>query len=314
MPEEDPGDSVLRHRQAVLDALLSDPEFDTASVPSPVERTRGPGPSATDRINELLSARDPSTAAHPFSGASAELPAARLQGSPEPDAPVPAAEWPAAHSATAARGNRFLAQLRKPRVALALLALSLVLVAWLLNSSGEDTGKSDQVLVITPTPQAPAPSSPPPSSPVVEASTVAVRAAESHCPPGSTDGMDAFGGEPGKAWSCVRAYRVDGQLLRIDFGGSFTIETIGIVPGWDHVNPAGEDQWTKYRTVSRLSYQFDDADETTYTQKTLDQRTLVVTKFDPPIKASGVVVTILESKGPPSINTTAISSIVITGH
>ncbi len=126
--------------------------------------------------------------------------------------------------------------------------------------------------------------------------------------------MDAFSGEPGKAWSCARAFKVDGQVLNIDLGKTYQIDSIGIVPGWDSVSKDGADQWAKYRTVSRVSYQLDDDRATVYTQQTLDQRTLVVTKLDPPIRASRIVLTVLESKGEPTINVTAISSIVLMGH
>lgn len=126
--------------------------------------------------------------------------------------------------------------------------------------------------------------------------------------------MDAFSGEPGKAWSCARAYQVDGQIIRIDLGKTYEIESIAIVPRWDHVGTDGVDQWAKFRTVSRVSYQFDDKDDTVYTQETLDQRTLVETRIEPPVQASEIVLTVLESSGASSVNTTAISSIVITGR
>lgn len=129
-----------------------------------------------------------------------------------------------------------------------------------------------------------------------------------------TDGMDAFSGEPDKAWSCPRAYKIDGQVLRIDLGKEYKIDSIAIVPGWDHVGTDGADQWMKYRTVNRVSYQLNDDDKTTYTQETLDQRSMVVTQIDPPIKASEIVLTVLKSSGDNSNNSVAISSIVITGQ
>jgi hypothetical protein len=126
--------------------------------------------------------------------------------------------------------------------------------------------------------------------------------------------MDAFSGEPDKAWSCPRAYKIDGQVLRIDLGKEYKIDSIAIVPGWDHVATDGTDQWTKFRTVSRVSYQLNDDDKTTYTQETLDQRSLVVTQIEPPIEASEITLTVLKSSGDTSANTVAISSIVITGQ
>jgi hypothetical protein len=46
----------------------------------------------------------------------------------------------------------------------------------------------------------------------------------------------------------------------------------------------------------------------------MDQRKEVTSKIDPPVTASEITVTILESTGDKSINDTAISSIIITGH
>ncbi|WP_280455363.1 hypothetical protein [Nocardia brasiliensis] len=66
--------------------------------------------------------------------------------------------------------------------------------------------------------------------------------------------------------------------------------------------------------MSRVSYQFADPDTTTYTQQTLDQRALVVTKLAPPVSASKIVLTVLASKGDPTVNTVAISSIMIIGR
>uniref|UniRef100_UPI0024577710 discoidin domain-containing protein n=1 Tax=Nocardia cyriacigeorgica TaxID=135487 RepID=UPI0024577710 len=205
-----------------------------------------------------------------------------------------------------------LAQLRKPKVAMAVGGVLAVVLVLILILTGGEKQPQDQVLVLPPpTATEPAPTSAPADS---GAGPIEPRSAESHCPPGGTDGMDAFSGEPGKAWSCARAYKVDGQILRIDLGKTYEIQSIGIVPGWDHVGTDGTDQWSKYRTVSRVSYQFDDNDATVLTQDTLDQRTLVVTTLDPPVRASQIVLTVLESTGDATVNTTAISSIVITGR
>jgi hypothetical protein len=206
-----------------------------------------------------------------------------------------------------------LVQLRKPKVALAVAGvLAVLLVLVLVFTTGGKNDSSTQLAVITPVSTAPAPASPSATAPAN--ANIQVKSAQSHCPPGGTPGMDAFSGDGGKAWSCGRAYNIDGQVLTISLGKTYEVDSIGIVPGWDHVGPDGADNWTKYRTVSRVSYRFDDSDATTYTQQTMDQRTLVVTKLNPPVKASKVVLTVLESKGDPSITTTAISSIVITGH
>ncbi|MEU6831321.1 hypothetical protein ABZ894_21950 [Nocardia beijingensis] len=347
MPVEDPGDVFLRHRGAVLDTLLADPSLGS-SVASSVDsvgfsrsvasggtensvasiglpdldseprevaprRRGGDGPKASERILALLNgqAEDP-TPAMDFANDYSSV-AARTSAPAEPE--------PEPQRRPDATGNRLppaqqlakdaLVQLRKPKVALIVAAvLAVLLVLLLITTGGQENTSNNQVLVVTPPPTSAAPTSQaPPSSSIIQP-----KSADSKCPPGSTSGMDAFGGQTGKAWSCVRAYKVDGQVITIDLGKKYQIDSIGIVPGWDHIGADGADQWAKYRTVSRVSYRFNDGDSTIYTQPTLDQRTLVVTKIEPTVSASKIVLTVLESKGEPSINTTAISSIVITGH
>ncbi|WP_280384797.1 discoidin domain-containing protein [Nocardia wallacei] len=348
MPDED---VFLRHRGAVLDALLSDPAFGQSpsapaapdadsGVPSarvelsepvsrgpvsePVSAPRRPsgGPKASDRIMALLNGQPPDSQSGgiEFTSDFAETAGNRLsappkaaESEPEPERAKPAQEQRPAGAAGVA--NDVLTQLRKPKIALAaagVLAVLLVLV--LVTTGGKEKG-SDQVVVVTPV--AAAPASPQPSASGkadAPGQAIQVKSARAHCPSGSTDAMDAFAGQAGKAWSCVRAYKLDGQVLTIDLGKNYKVDSIGIVPGWDGVGSDGADQWNKYRTVSRVSYQFNDSNSSTYTQQTLDQRSLVVTNLSPAVNASKVTLTILESKGDPSVNTTAISSIVITGQ
>jgi hypothetical protein len=350
MPAEDPGDVFLRHRGAVLDALLSDSSFGSSAAPStggmelsgstehsdsvdfataslglpdldsepqqvaPRRRT-GDGPKASERILALLNgqAQDSAPAMELGNDYSSVAARSNVQAEPEPE-PSRASAAPSERLAPVQQmAKDVLVQLRKPRVALIVAAVVAVLLVLLLVTTGgkEKNTANDQLLVVTPPPTSAAPSTSaaPPASSIIQP-----KSATSKCPPGSTSAMDAFGSQTGKAWSCVRAYKVDGQVITIDLGKTYQIDSIGIVPGWDHISADGTDQWAKYRTVSRVSYQFDDGNKTVYTQPTLDQRTLVVTKTEPTVSASKIVLTVLESKGDPSINTTAISSIVITGR
>lgn len=357
MPAEDQGDVFLRHRGAVLDALLSDPSFgedgsatepllsgplvgdpgfdepgmgsDLLSGPAMAASPEGPlfesgppprrssdGPKASERIIALLNGQPPDSApALDFSSDFSDVAAKQAP----PDEPVQSASG-AGRSSTArgpeaAERIAILAKkLKNPKVALVVCGVLVVLLILALVTTGgkDESREPDRIAVITPSATS-APTSKPASA-APSSGTIQVKSATAHCPPGSTPGMDAFGGQQGKAWSCVRAYKVDGQVLSIDLGKTYQIDSIGIVPGWDNVGGDGVDQWTKYRTASRVSYKFDDPNNTTFVQQTLDQRTLVVTKFEVPVQASKVVLTVLESKGDPTINTTAISSIVITGH
>lgn len=339
MPDPDPGDTFLHHRAVVLDALLSDPElgrtdipeieqpafeeFDASEFPfpppafespdsAPQERHRGDGPKASERILALLNGQTPNdTAAMDFSP--------RQSGAA--DRPEDATESPLSSPGGLRRAStrlsggagELLAGLRRPKLALAIGAgLVLVLILLLVFSGGRQQSAPTVLATATPSAVIANQTGVSPTAAAVGA-MIEVRSAQSHCPPGGTPAMDAFAG-PGKAWSCPRAFKVDGQVLTIDLGRTYRIESIAIVPGWDAVGSDGVDQWTKYRTASRVSYRFNDANPTTYVQQTMDQRTLVTTKIEPAVTASRIVVTVLASAGDPTINTTAVSSIAITGR
>ncbi|WP_067670577.1 hypothetical protein [Nocardia miyunensis] len=364
MSDSDPGDIFIRHRGAVLEALLSDPALGRSADPAagastadpaisiptvtseivghpgageplgfdpdpdpdpapPGPRHVGGAPRASDRIMALLngeSAEPPS--GPPFSSDLGQVTANRPESPPEaasraetpPTGRTTAAPAAARPTSAAGFGRDLLIQLRKPKVALTVAAVLVVLLIIVLVTTGGDDKKTSQLAVVTPVAAAPSSSAAAPTTDEASA-TVQVKSARAHCPSGSTDAMDAFAGQSsGKAWACVRAYKVDGQVLTIELDKTYRVSSIGIVPGWDSVGSDGADQWDKYRTVSRVSYQLNDSNLTTYTQQTLDQRNLVVTKLSPPVSASKITLTILESKGDPSVNVTAISSIVITGN
>ncbi|MET8797754.1 discoidin domain-containing protein [Nocardia sp. NPDC004568] len=291
---------------------------------TPVEPDSGPavsrprrstaGPSASERINALLSGQMPDARDSSFASDNAERVADRLNSTAPPEAEARPASAPEATRADRQSpqemAREVAEQLRKPRVALAVAAVVALVIVLLLVVTGGKEEANTTPLAVTAAPTQPLPQT------TAEASsgTIEPESAESKCPSGGTDGMDAFSGEPDKAWSCPRAYKIDGQVLRIDLGKKYQIDSIAIVPGWDHVGTDGTDQWTKFRTVSRVSYQLNDEDKTTYTQETLDQRSLVVTQLEPPIEASEITLTVLKSSGDTSANTVAISSIVITGQ
>ncbi|WP_405136736.1 discoidin domain-containing protein [Nocardia sp. NBC_01388] len=327
MPDEDPGDIFLRHRGAVLEALLSDPSFGapaesetgTANSAEPdfpeefdVPLPPGAeGPKASERILALLNAgAGEENTPEEFGSDFAGFDPARLRGDPDAasgESPRPRPVVPG--SADRLRG--VLAVVRKPKVALAIGAVLAVIVVLVLVSGGGST-PSNSVVIATAAPTPAAANLPTTTAPAAS-TALQVKSAQAHCPAGSTSGMDAFAGQ-GKAWLCVRAFKVDGQVLTIDLGHTYQIDSIGIVPGFDNLGSDGVDQWTKYRTASRVSYQFDDANASKYVQQTLDQRTLVITKLSPPVSASRIVLTVLQSKGDPAINTVALSSITITGQ
>lgn len=332
MPEADPGDIFLRHRGAVLQALLADPslsapppvtgaaegpdESEFAEQSAPGSPRRGDGPRASERILQLLNAGagedDP---AAEFGSEFTGFDAARLRGERGSEPDEPAESRRAQPAVPADRLRAVLTVVRKPKVALAIGAVIVLIVLLALVTGGGSDRRTAPMALATATPTTAAAAATPTvtTTPVAVSGTLTVKSAQAHCPPGSTPGMDAFAGQS-KAWLCVRAFKVDGQVLTIDLGHTYTIDSIGIVPGWDQLGSDGVDQWAKYRTASRVSYQFDDPNATRYTQQTLDQRTLVVTKLNPPVTASHIVLTVLQSKGDPSADTVAVSSIAITGR
>lgn len=294
------------------------PPSDAESAETAPPRRSSVGPSASERINALLSGQAPGPTSD-FGPDYAQTAADRINREAQDQqesTEQSAAAAPAENEKTTPQQmvQEVTTQLRRPKVALAVAAVVALLIVVLLVFTGGESDEQTRPLAVTP---APTTAAPPPD--VAETGgTITVKDAESYCPTGSTDAMDAFSGEPDKAWSCVRAYKVDGQIVRIDLGKEYKVDSIGIVPGWDHVGSDGTDQWTKFRTASRVSYELDDGDEDTettiFTQETLDQRSLVVTPIDPPVSASEIVLTVLKSGGESSVNTVAISSIVITGQ
>jgi hypothetical protein len=344
MADGNPGDIFLRHSAAVLDALVSSPAIaepgpnsakpttrasstapDGASavsaVPTPPS-TPSPksagssvsapdGPSPSERINAILNRM-----AQPTRAAAPEATTLTMSSAPGPAAtpsapapPVAAMPRPPTIEATMRRLRARLP--RSPVVLLLIAAVAAVLIILLLFASCGRSSNNQSLTVITSSRPAADSAAPPPAA---TDDPIQVRSASSECPSGSTSAMDAFNGQEGKAWDCVRAYHIDGQILTIDLGKSYQVTAISIVPGWDHVDPDGTDEWTKHRTAEKVSYQFDDPNQTTYTQETLNRREAVTTKIDPPVAATQIVLTILNSSGDPSVNDTAVSSILITGH
>jgi hypothetical protein len=288
-------------------------------VPDPVEhRSAAAGPKASERILALLNGEVSS--AGPEAGFGSEFSTAGSELAAPPQAPAaPGGPGRAGSGRSPQRPTGplpdLLVQLKKPKVALIVAGvLAVLLIIVLVTTTGGKKDNSSQLAVITPVSAAAAQPTSAAATTTAASATIQVKSAQSHCPSGGTPGMDAFGGDGSKAWSCARAYDVDGQVLTINLGKAYDVDSIGIVPGWDHVGPDGTDEWTKYRTVSRVSYRFDDPDVTVYTQQTMDQRTLVVTRMNPPVHADKIILTVLASKGDQSVNTIAISSIVITGH
>jgi uncharacterized protein YoaH (UPF0181 family) len=332
MSDTGAADNFLRHRGAVLDAVLSDPTLSNSiqgEPDSPVAETGGggvvgEGARASDRIRELLDGGLSSgSAVDQVLFADRTVRRRNAEPDDHTDADINGLlslpDPPRTRPRRFGRFGEAVGALSRNRGALVLAGacalVIAVLVAVFVTIGGDDDPQDAKAPVATPSAPASVPAAPPaPSAAAPVGVPIQVKSATTQCPAGSTDGMDAFSAEDGKAWSCVRAFNVDGQVMTIDLGKQYKIDSIGIVPGFDYIAPDGTDEWDQHRTASRVSYEFDDSDRTTYTQDTMDQRTSVVTKIEPPIATSQIVLTVLKSNGNRSADDVAISSIVITGQ
>lgn len=243
-------------------------------------------------------------------------------------------DTPAAHESTWDRGRRLMSEhgSRKATIIVAAATLVVILVIGLLvitlRGSGDDEG---QVTVATNTP-AIQPSRPAQdTTDADEDAQIPIGDVTSRCPAGSTNPKLAFDNQMSTAWVCVRSFGLDGQVLRVRLQGAYVISSIGIVPGFNAPTSDGKDQWGKHRTVTRVKYSFNDADRTVYNQTTNNVRNEVVTRINPPVLASSVTITILQTAAPTSdpdtseaprggdgarteLDDFAVSSITVNGH
>ncbi|MDG4667945.1 hypothetical protein [Mycobacterium sp. 236(2023)] len=156
----------------------------------------------------------------------------------------------------------------------------------------------------TAAPSAPAPQPAPSAPPAVTTPDQAIRyTASADCPAGSTSAQSLTEAAAGSAWVCVRGpqgARVDGQVLRIDFGRSHVVTAVAVTPGWVAKTPGGQDEWLQHRVVSRLQYVFNDDNRTVFTQDTGNAHGPVTTPLPRTVLASAVTVTILQTARPPA--------------
>ncbi len=265
------------------------------------------------------------------------------------DAATGPADAPLAFDAIAVRPNAFADRIAEVKdwaesinwkspatlgyAAAAALAAITVVVWWAGSGSAPQVptaqiASTSSATVPAPAPPALATDAPIPASAVVSASA--------RCPAPSSDPMNALRPDSAQPWICVRAWQIDGQLLKIIFDRPYVISAVSIVPGAS-TEIGGEDQWVKYRTVSRLSWTFNDPARTTVSQTTGDRRELLpmpvtstscATAPDCPIVASAVTLTIQSTSEPSNLGSIeapttrlgadytafAVSRIEIVGH
>jgi hypothetical protein len=127
--------------------------------------------------------------------------------------------------------------------------------------------------------------------------------ASANCPPGSTSAQALIDTTIDSAWVCVRGPQgatVDGQVLRVEFNGSYVVSAVTATPGWVAKTPGGKDEWLQHRVVTRLQYMFNDTDHTIVTQDTANTHGPVTTALRHKVLASKATVVVLQTSRPPA--------------
>lgn len=243
-------------------------------------------------------------------------------------------DMPAARESTWDRGRRLFSEhgSRKSTIIVASASLVVVLVIGFLVIGLRGDGNDENAATIATSVPAAQPSRPAEDTTDADGDAqIPVGDVTSRCPAGSTNPKLAFDNQMSTAWVCVRSFGLDGQVLRVRLQGAYVISSIGIVPGFNAATSDGKDQWGKHRTVTRVKYAFNDDGRTVYNQTTNNVRNEVVTRINPPVLASSVTITILQTTAPTSdpeasetpqggdgaraeLDDFAISSITINGH
>ena len=154
------------------------------------------------------------------------------------------------------------------------------------------------------------PADPPPAAVAPTEGPLPVITASARCPAPSSDPMNAARPESTQPWICVRAWGIDGQVLTLTLDGPYVITAVRIMPGVN-TESDGQDQWLKYRTLSRVAWSFNDVGKTKIRQSTDSRRELLtqpVTPADCPagtcqLVASQVVLTVEQTAPPASAPT-----------
>lgn len=244
----------------------SDAGFAQAIAHPPVEDPEDPADSIPEWEQEraLWVAPEPEPVDVPEDVAEIEP-----EPAPEPPAPQPISAAPASplESARADRGVRQRARdkaaqwwarrTRGQRLAtLGALALSVIVVFILIvSSSGE---KKVTKPIDGPEPTATA------SAPAGADDGVGMPLQPSqlnpHCYIGGTDAASAFGDDRSQAWICPGRYTPNYNSLDIYFKEPMVIYSITVVPGFDYVEPNGEDHWGEHRLVSFINWRINGRD------------------------------------------------------
>ena len=124
--------------------------------------------------------------------------------------------------------------------------------------------------------------------------------ASADCPAGSTPAQSVAGGDPTRAWVCVRG-GVDGQVLTLDLGRTMLVTALSITPGWVGADATGNDQWLAHRVLTRIQWVFDGDPSTVITQTTGNIRGEAVQPVPGRgVLASKITMIVLQTSRPPA--------------
>lgn len=124
-------------------------------------------------------------------------------------------------------------------------AIAVIVLISLLSggASAPPAAKQGPTVPITP-----ATAAPPSDGPLIPLSTKAPG-----CPAGSSpDPSGAFDPDKRRAWICARRFGIDYAILTIEFADPVVISQINVTPGFDFVEPNGEDHWNEHRLVTDI--------------------------------------------------------------
>lgn len=179
------------------------------------------------------------------------------------------------------------------------------------------TNGSPQPTVVADQDETTAPAATPSVAAATADSAIPVKSATARCPAGSTKGDLATDGQMNTAWVCVTAGIPAGQVLTLDLGGLYMVSALGIVPGFNAVNPDGSDEWIRHRVVKLIDIYFygapgdNGAAQTPESLDTRGARNETVAKFRQPRLASQIKIMIrstVQPTGNPQTRSTGSSN------
>lgn len=101
-----------------------------------------------------------------------------------------------------------------------------------------------------------------------------------------------------------------GESLTLGFEGAVEITSVGLVPGYDKVDPgSGRDRWDENRHISSVTYSFDDG--TTVTVPLDGSRDIQRHRLDVPVISTAVTIIVESTTG---IGDTCVSEVEVTGR